>query len=288
MYVCRVILRLARHDPGIGASDDPAIVAEEQELMERLRVGLKLHRLPPVLLGSGRTKAIHKFCAVAHAVYLETGTSSTLYQYLSEVLSTTSDMGTEFILAEMQPVLTREIFPWMLDDLEDVAALANVDELDDLPDVAAHSSISLQNSLSTPGLLHIIHNASNSVMSVMPTLKEAVTKMSPVADLIRRPESCKRLCATCFSDPVGVHFHAQLRQFQGHVHEERWGTIATCTRNLLRIKHVLLFGWSKDSFINGGHDAPVANKHGVDIQTVDEALTSVFWWALVGGNFEFR
>ncbi len=254
--------------------------------MARLGVGLKVHRLPPVLLGSGRTKAVHKFCAVSHAIFLETGTQGTLSKYLSEVISTTSDLGTEFILADMQPVSCRELFPWMQDDPDAVEALAAAYCLDDIP--PNDDRISLHTSLSTPGLLHIIHNASNSLMTVMPAISEAIKQMSPVADMIRRPESCKRLCATCFSDPVGVNFHTDLRRFQGHVHAERWGTIATCVRNLLVIKHILLFGWNKDRFVNGGNEAPAANKHGVDVATVDEAITNTFFWVLLFLGCMFR
>ena len=44
----------------------------ELRLMEEVTSAIEVHRLPPVLLGSGRTKLPDKFCTIIHSLALET------------------------------------------------------------------------------------------------------------------------------------------------------------------------------------------------------------------------
>jgi hypothetical protein len=178
--------------------------------------------------------------------------------------------------AKVSPLPIVELFPWHGPAhqalLDNVAAAEDWDELHHISD-----TVGLDSGIAVPGLMHIVHNASNSLLTVTTTFAEAVDKLSAVADMLSKPESLKRLLATCFSDPIGSLHAAALRAFVGHVHKERWGTIATCVRNILKIKSRLRFGWNLDSYLNDQAGKEVRDR----MQLIDEAIRSDFWWSCI-------
>jgi hypothetical protein len=277
MLTVGIVVRffIGRDDDAVGISNDEAVIVAENELMAKLRDSLVLHRMPPVVLGSGRGQTIHKFCAIMHSFFLETGTAARLQRFCGEVHTVTSDLGVEFSLTAVQPVPVTSLLPWVL-AIDPAQDFGGPFELDELPEVS--EDVHLNDGMAVPGLMHIIHNASNSLLSVMDALPDAIDKLAKVADLIRHPESCKRLCATCFSDPVGLLYHQALREFDGHVYKDRWCTVAHCTHQILRIKFVLRFGWNKQKYVEGqaGQDRAADT-----IDIVDEAIRSDFWWAAI-------
>lgn len=245
--------------------------------MSELASALKLHRLPPVLLGSGRTSLMHKLAAAMHACFLESGTKLTLQRMASDIVSLTSDLGVEFGLPAVQPVRVDELLPWMAADSGGLATATDPNDMEALPDCEDH--VHLNSSLATPGMLHILHNASNSLLSVMHSLNAAVDQLSEVARLIRTPETCKRLCESCYADEVGQCHHAVLKAFSGNVHRERWGTIAHCTSGVLALKHILVSGWDKEKYMGAQSSAQAGAVH---VDTVDAAVTSKMFWASLG------
>ena len=85
----------------------------EQEALQRdIRQTLVMERPPPVVLGSGRTSLPDKFAATAHALFLETGCSESLAALASEVVSCTSDLGTEFNIVRVRGARVRDLLPW--------------------------------------------------------------------------------------------------------------------------------------------------------------------------------
>lgn len=241
--------------------------------MRRLAGGLHMHRLPPVVLGSGKTSLVHKFCATMHAFFLETGTKLLLQRMTEEIVSMTTDLGVEFGMSRIQPLTAHTVLPWMVVDHGlPVNNGLDLDDMEQLPDDEA--KLHLTGALAAPGLLHILHNASNSLLGAMDSITEAVEQMAEVARLIRLPETCKRLCETCFADPIAQYYHGLLKAFKGNVHKERWGTIAHCTSELLELKEVLISRWDKDLYM-GQQTA----EHATNIDMVDRAIRSDMFWA---------
>ncbi len=175
--------------------------------MAKIHEGLVLHRPPPIILGAGRTALADKFCACLHAFFLETGSPEALSEYCSSVQSMTTDLGVEFSLGDTLPTKFSSIFPWASASQSQQRCCAEQEDLDDLPDedgeAEAYVGLSFSSSLAIPGLLHIIHNAANGLLTVMPCLSSAIDKLAEVAKLVSRPASCERLCGTCFNDVVG-------------------------------------------------------------------------------------
>lgn len=190
-------------------------------MLANLRRKLKFHYLPPVILGSGGTSLGHKFQAVLHSMFLEAGSSAKdLANFCNQVVTGTSDLGTEFGLPAIQPVGVRELFPWAY-------PLHGGDE--GPCDVLAESEqqldedVGLQRALAAPGLLHIIHNIGEDLLERLPTLDKAVTLLQDVATLLRVETTCSRLLETCYSSAVGATFHKALMKFKAKLYRARWG-----------------------------------------------------------------
>lgn len=253
--------------------------------MAILHKGLRTHRPPPVILGSGRTSLIDKFCACMHAFNLESGCAAQLQTYCESIASVTTDLGVEFSLPDIYSANYHDLFPWAVreDPCAGEAGCRESDDLDELPEegqAQAQHCVTLRGALSIPGLLHVIHNASNSLLNVMQTLDSAVDKLAEVAKLLNTNATCDRLCSSCFAGPLGQQHHERLKSFQGCVYKARWGSVAFCTQAVLGLERVLRWGWSKDAYLAACADAggQVRNDH-IQLDIIDEAINDEYWWA---------
>ena len=70
----------------------------EANILEELRVMLKVFRCAPVTLGSGRSKVPDKLAAFTHSLFLDWGSISGVAKCMAEIISSTTDMGTELHL----------------------------------------------------------------------------------------------------------------------------------------------------------------------------------------------
>ncbi|CAE7209504.1 unnamed protein product [Symbiodinium pilosum] len=116
---------------------------------------INVHRFLPMALGSGASGLEHKTTALARAIFAETQSVSDLQSVLSQVVSMTSDMGTEMFIADMAGFTLREILPtWAVDaDLELDVDAGGAEQLQ-----ADVEGFFLPRGVAVPGLNHIIDN----------------------------------------------------------------------------------------------------------------------------------
>ena len=248
--------------------DDEAFILEQEALQRDIRQTLVMERPPPVVLGSGRTSLPDKFAATAHALFLETGSSGNLAALASEVVSCTSDLGTEFNIVRVRGARVRDLLPWLPEESQR--------HEDDWPE--PEQFVHFENALAMPGILHILHNAAKRMLDGLPELNGAVSSLATVADLLRKTHTRERLCQRCFDTSiVGRQLRPMIEAFQGKVHAARWGTIAFATQQMLQIERPLRWGWNLPLFLGAsGNDA---SEQSVKARAVDEAVQSDFWWA---------
>jgi hypothetical protein len=265
------------------AGDEGGLAEEalqrEVAIIDELRSYLKVTRPPPGILGNRRSGIIDKFCLAMHMLYLQTGSSQSLTSFVDEFQVSTTDQGIEFGISSVQPVPVKSVLPWIKLESEgpqeDDWFEAGADEQ------ALGPKVSFQNQLSAAGMLHIFDNIGNDVLSASPVLDEQVTRMSKVADLVRKPDSCDRLCESCFSCPVGRTFQKGFRRFKGKVHRKRWGTVAFCVTDILGIKASIIWGWNKSRYV-GHHGASNVRQdpnHSIAVDDCDDAILDPFFWA---------
>ena len=248
--------------------DYEAFIMEQEALQRDIRQTLVMERPPPVVLGSGRTSLPDKFAATAHALFLETGCSESLAALASEVVSCTSDLGTEFNIVRVRGARVRDLLPWLPEESQ-----RHEDEWPE-PEQFVH----FENALAMPGILHILHNAAKRMLDGLPELNGAVSSLATVAELLRKKHTRERLCQRCFDTSiVGRQLRPMIEAFQGKVHAARWGTIAFATQQMLQIERPLRWGWNLPLFLGAsGNDA---SEQSVKARAVDEAVQSDFWWA---------
>lgn len=261
---------------------DTATLSEDKSLMEHISRHIRLHRPPPVRLASGRTKLVDKFFVTVYALFLETGTVPSLQALMSSMLVLTSDLGVEFSLTTVQPVDVHQLFPF-IDFSRHEEHRFGPERADwDNVDLVPAPNVGFADTISIPGLLHIVHNASNEVLGSMPVVSESIDRLAHVATLLRESATCTRLCETCFGTPVGKHHHAELLGFSGSVYRARWGTVAWCVSQVLGLERILRWGWSKEAYLSATSFAnvgPVSAETKVHIEQIDQALCDDFWWS---------
>ena len=126
---------------------------EEIKLMNELRKKLEVHRPPPALLGSGRTRLPDKFVTTLHSLALETSSASALARFCNEIVTITTDMGVGYSLAKVRPAASDQVVPWL-------AHAPGYQGCEDEWDMACMDSplLSFNSALQIAGLMHIISN----------------------------------------------------------------------------------------------------------------------------------
>ena len=280
---------------GCGEDEVGAILRDEAACMERVRSLLRQHTLPLIVLASSRTRLRDKFEAAAFQFFLVAGhTAAHLERFSKSILVPTTDMGTELGLSSVAPVRIDELFPWCEDAYLERGGVVGPEGLPlllpeesedaDLFDVAeeVHHHVDLSNAVPNAGQLHILHNAANGVLKVMPTVDAAIDELKVVADMVRQPHSRGRLLETCFTSNVGKQFHHKLKSFKGKVFRGRWGTVAFCVIEMLAIQQILRWGWSLVAYKAGLKTSKTDTKEDAKKwETIDNAVRSPKFWAAI-------
>jgi hypothetical protein len=99
--------------------DDASIlherIVEERELMNACRVKIKRHCLPTTLVGFGRSGFSNRLRTLLHAMRLEHFHYESLVNYVSEIITTTQDYGTEKQISRVKPTQVNRICPHFTD-----------------------------------------------------------------------------------------------------------------------------------------------------------------------------
>ncbi|CAE7253113.1 unnamed protein product [Symbiodinium necroappetens] len=101
-------------------------------------------------------------------------------------------------------------------------------------------------------------------------------------------ETKQQLLTGCFSQGDAHAFYNQIAAVSHTVHEKRWNTIATAIELAADLEVALRAGWDLDDFMRGRkppssrqEDTSPAVAFGVNLQQVDEAIHSDFFWASI-------
>ena len=276
--------------------------------MERIRKALTWHVVPVAMLGHRRTSLRAKMRVFCHMLALECKDRTMLSKLFKSIVSVHTDYGTEIGLTRCGPATFDDLIPYLhvpttssgtpshmpgaaLDDNlfqdgfdqpgDDVCLFEG-----EAPQQDAHDCADLSAAFEGPDLMHIIHNVTNGLGSVMNLYAGFLAGLKRVAKLLSEKESKQQLIQTCFSELPGLAWKGDVSRFQGSVHEERWGTIAHAIKNVHSLELPLRTCWSLKNFL-GGKELPAAQarsepgsgEFGHDLAALDADLTSDTWWA---------
>ena len=161
-----------------------------------------------------------------------------------------SDQGTEKIFARYRPVPLTVLVPQPVEhgeaQIEEEDLAPPEDHLVEDIDFADNAGQPVQPqgpecvdttySLEVDDLVHIIHNATKNLKRAMPSYKDIVFRMRKLCDLLRKKESKEHLIEVCFGGPDGEVLARKIWSFHANVHEDRFGTVAAATPELLKVE----------------------------------------------------
>lgn len=177
------------------STDDEDAWAAEKPLLRVLDKGLQESRLPVLVLGSGRTGLMHKFQTLLHGCFLVAGTRlSSVKTLMESIVSCTSDLGTEYSLPTVAPRRFGEWLPWasagrVPGPVQQAPEESDMSQACDMID----PEVSLEAAIPVAGLLHILHNAGNSLLRACPTLESTIDDMKEVCAMVKHEHTCLRL-----------------------------------------------------------------------------------------------
>ncbi|CAJ1388602.1 unnamed protein product [Effrenium voratum] len=246
----------------------------EVAMFASLADGIEAHTLPAVVIGSGHASLWHKCHALVHGMWLETGTPAQLQRFTEDIFAFVTDQGVECALHKIPPLTLATFLPHLAfngNEFEhDWAPLAEAQP-------AAQTQVDFRGSLGIPGLLHILHNSSLDIAKSMRCFDDLITKMGHLSRLLRRRDPRSRLLETCFSDPIGRHFHQEINAFSAKLVPGRWGSIAFCVLELCKLERILRHGWDLAKYRRTVAPAGVY-EGGVDVAVVNDAVTDPIFW----------
>ena len=212
---------IQRYDADV---DDQDVDARDKDIMEEIHPLIRRMSLPPLTLASGRTTLRDKLFVVMFDLFLVAGKTWASFVYaVRAVAGNTADFGVEYGLNLVKPVPVRQLFPWAIDDApsEDRTHEADDDfEVAEQPPSALDEAVSMEESLSSSGVLHVLHNAADNVLKNMPLVEEAVDGLSEVCDLFSGTHTRPRVLATCFRDPVSRELGVGVAKFKARMYCE--------------------------------------------------------------------
>lgn len=207
-------------------NDDTQALQAEEDMMVNLQSGILEHHLPIMALGSGRTSLQDKFGSVMFAMMLEAGNDeASLASFVQGIVAGTFDLGVEFSLSKILPTEFRTLFPWFESQVPHQdrpnidSDLLQDDGFDAVPDEEPQVSLSLENILSVPGPLNILHNATSLLITQLPYLGQAVPRLVALSRFLAGNMWWQRVFRVKrdFS-----RFHARVNEADGGLLQRFW------------------------------------------------------------------
>jgi hypothetical protein len=213
-------------------------------LFGKIYSAMTVEHFPPVALGSGRASLVNKVAALIHAFWLLSGWAM-LQSLLSNVVSITTDLGTECKLADFECADIRKLQPrWIVD----------AEMVDDTGESVFTTPFLFKSALPIAGLLHIFSNAMNDVNRALENWDTFYDSLKIIEALVSVPYRLERFVTLCL---IGGPLEAvkwKLEKKIPHLYEKRWGEVHSFCLRLNDILSILRQGWNQRTYIGGNTD----------------------------------
>ena len=255
--------------PGVDAM--PADDGEAQSL-DIMWKNLRTITLTPAGLGSRRQSLMHKLQAVAHQLFLSSGTPVQLTKLVSCISSWTVDLGVESNLRQPPAVSFAELFPHLVQvafESEEAAAAM---------ETAFSEKVDMSQAVIVGGFMHICSNVVKGFLSVMGGWQDVVGPLaSSLSTFLRHRWSRERLIATCLVDDLAC-FRPLYRSFTGDLCRWRWGDAVAVINQLLVLEPSLKLAWRTDR-LNFHEGCRGRNLDTKEAELAGDAIGSEYFWS---------
>eukprot|EP00971_Amphidinium_carterae_P095361 1886900-Amphidinium_carterae.2 len=267
-------------------------------LGERLRMTRRL----PAALGSAQSSLGHKLKAMTHAERMESASWSQVAHLSTCTFSRTGDFGTESgmsgtvsdIAALQGPWICQQApcLAWQEDNfhimLPQQGHVANSEDFEfeclsvgDRAYAGESLSYDLTSELFVPGIMHITHNITGSLHTVLREWTHFTNLLTHVCRLLRNKWSKTRLLNTCFTQQPWAACRSKLDTFSAAVYQGRWGSVTDAIEQILPLFPILKGAWDITRFGSADNTGKEANTGGktLSVSVVNEAFTEPFFAA---------
>ena len=230
-------------------------------------------------------------------------TSATNIEALISHISLEDDLGgnrREAAQDQVRPEIfeVAPLLPALAHDRGDFGGMQDEQEFENVPAVAMAD---FQPCFPIPGMLHIVHNATMGLTTVLKTCEDNLNKATKVCKLLSDRGLSAKLRERCYHSrgPLGLEMVKPLKAFNARIYTGRWGTLAFAMQQLLAIESPLRWGWDRRAFLGRedpqlhpqierediGEGEPDADDqlHSDPklVATCDDAIKSDFFWSWV-------
>ena len=244
--------------------------AEEADIEEHIRCNMLVqatlyhHRCIPVAMGSGKTSLEDKAACLLHAMGLECDGLDSVAPHLRNVVSWTSDFGTEVQVPAFQSLDWKSLLPsWMHVKLpvdSDVCDGEHGGQLVVRPANAPEQEAAttspqalMPNCLIVPGVLHIVHNLSKDLHENMSWWETFWEHLRAVAHLFATRHLRERFIATCVRGTVVAGREPEFMNAGiAPLYEKRWQATVLTIDNLFPIFESFCQAWDHSRFTSPG------------------------------------
>ena len=140
--------------------------------------------------------------------------------------------------------------------------------------------VNLTGSIYIAGVLHVIHNTCHDLHDVMLFWSTWLNQLTHISRLVSKRWSKDRLLETCFVDMPQRAGRDTIKACNAPVYTGRWGAVLISVAEILKIEDLLRFAWSKDRFLRGSAERPIAadDEKSTKIEIGHEGITSALFW----------
>lgn len=251
---CTIGNRLTRSRPDLQDhfESEDVDIEDLSTLHKELLNAITHHKCVPVALGSGKVSLEDKVECVLHSMSFECSELRALQSHLSNIISWTTDLGTESKLPSFHAAGLANVLPrYMSQQLES-------DLLDDEPEPERQEvpqSI-MPNAVLTAGALHILHNASQDLHEKMVWWPQFWGHLKAVADLLVPQHTRDRLIVRCVQNTAAAWQEHVFRKLSlPALYEKRWHVVIKFLMTLLPRFQLVKQVWGLEKFLIDGKDA---------------------------------
>ena len=239
--------------------------------LQQLRKILVCSNVPPASLGSHRSGLSHKVHAFTHSLMLEVGDSQALKKWLPNLVSLTTDFGTESKIATDRSWPMDELFPHAVGLECDVEGARRDD---------SHLELSYRDTLHIPGALHILHNIAADITGVMTSFPVMKPKLQGISNILSQKQYRDAIAAGLFGDVGSEAIAHQVKTFRDTIVDWRWASLSAFVTSLLPLEGAFLRYWSLPSVVGHAKLRKQSDDDGhVRLQLFDASIKDPYVWA---------
>ena len=218
------------------------------------------HLCAPTTMGQGHTAAEDKVSSILHLVSMEVFDAKHLLRFFDEIMSFTSDLGTEvkvtdFYLSRerlssiMQLWLSTRVNrappePDLLEDGQEPPYLNPLQQCD--------GSACFNNAMPMAGAGHMIHNVMKGLPSVLDHYAFLFEELAIVEQALTHNGRRERIVAKCMLETPYASQSELITSFSFTLHKERWGAVAAFAAAALQPVAILRRCWSREAYEERG------------------------------------